>query len=200
MQGSAALLAGQGFHCRAGVVVDEPARSVGIVVWLAAHRQHGPGLYIHHNTHAALGHMVLLHGGGESAFEPVLDLRVDRQRQAVAGHGFLQGLVVGGHVVTPSVFGRQDLAVPAGQFLIVVQLQPPQACVVDIGKAEKPAHKIPLRVDAAGILPDLDAFRVMLLAPVPHGIGHFAADAAAQQAVVRGTHREFLQRFRIVYF
>ena len=50
--------------------------------------------------------MVLLHGGGEGAFQPVLNFCVDGQCQAVAGHSLLQGLVVGGHVVAPGVFGR----------------------------------------------------------------------------------------------
>ena len=106
LQGGAALLTGQGIHRRAGIVIDEPPGRVGVVVRLAAHRQHSPRLHIHHNAHAPLGHMVLLHGGGEGAFQPVLNFCVDGQRQTVAGHGLLQGLVVGGHVVAPGVFGR----------------------------------------------------------------------------------------------
>ena len=81
---------------------------------------------------------------------------------------------------------------------VIVKFQPPQARVVYIGKAQQAAHKISLRVDAAGVLPDLDALGIMLLTPGAHGVGHLAADAAAQQAVVGGADREFFQRFRIV--
>ena len=193
LQRGAALLACQGVHGVADVLVNQGARRVGVVVGLAGHRQHRAGVHVHDDADAPLGHMVLGHSGGKGAFQPVLDVRVDRQRQRVAGHGVHQCLVVGGQVVPPRVLCGQDASVLPGQFVVVAQFQPPQPRIVHIGEAQDPAHKIPLRVNAAGILPDLHALHLVFATPVPHGVGYRPVDAAAQQAVVGAALAEFCQ-------
>ena len=57
---------------------------------------------------------------------------------------------------------------------------------------------MPLRVDAAGILPNLYAVHTVRPAPVPHSVGHRLIHAAAQQAVVGGSLAEFSQRIGVV--
>ena len=135
LQRGAALLAGQGIHSVTDFLIYKGPRRVRVVVGLAGHRQHGPGVDIHHDADAALGYMMLRHSGGQCAFEPVLNVRVDGQRQRAAGHGVHQRLVVRRHIVAPGVLGGQDAPVLPGQFVVVTQLQPPQARVVHVGKA-----------------------------------------------------------------
>ena len=155
-------------------------------------------MYIHNDADTPLGNMMLGHGGGQRAFQPVLDLSVDRQGQRIAGHRIHKGLVVGGHVVAPCVFGGQDAPVLPCQLVIVAQLQPPQPCIVHIGKAEDAAHKISLRVDALGVLSDLNTLHTVVAAPIPDRIGHRLVHAAAQQAIVGGPLAEFCQCFGVV--
>ena len=135
LQRGAALLAGQGIHSVTDFLIYKGPRRVRVVVGLAGHRQHGPGVDVHHDADAALGHMMLRHSGGQCAFEPVLNVRIDGQRQRAAGHGVHQRLVVRRHIVAPGVLGGQDAPVLPGQFVVVTQLQPPQARVVHVGKA-----------------------------------------------------------------
>ena len=103
LQCGAAFLAAQGVHGVADFLIYKSARRIGVVVWLAGHGQHRAGVDVHHDADAPLGDMVLLHGGGQGTFEPMLDVRVDGQRQCVAGYGVHQRLVVGGQVV-PQAF------------------------------------------------------------------------------------------------
>ena len=119
----------------ADFLIYKGPRRVRVVVGLAGHRQHGPGVDVHHDADAALGHMMLRHSGGQCTFEPVLNVRVNGQRQRAAGHGVHQRLVVRRHIVAPGVLGGQDAPVLPGQFVVVTQLQPPQAGVVHVGKA-----------------------------------------------------------------
>ena len=198
LQGGAAFLALQGVHRVTGFLVYKAARRVGVVVRLAGHGQHRAGVYIHNDADTPLGNMMLGHGGGQRTFQPVLDLGIDRQGKRIAGHRIHKGLVVGGHVVAPCVFGGQDAPVLPCQLVIVAQLQPPQPCIVHIGKAEDAAHKIPLRVDALGVLPDLNALHTVVAAPIPDRIGHRLVHAAAQQAIVGGSPAEFCQCFGVV--
>lgn len=155
-------------------------------------------MYIHNDADTPLGNMMLGHGGGQRAFQPVLDLGIDRQGKRIAGHRIHKGLVVGGHVVAPCVFGGQDTPVLPCQLVIVAQLQPPQPCIVHIGKAEDAAHKISLRVDALCVLPDLNALHTVVAAPIPDLHRPRLVHAAAQQAIVGGPLAEFCQCFGVV--
>ena len=198
LQGGAALLALQGVDLLPHGTINKVARAVGVVVRLVCHGKHSAGVDVHHNAHAALRHMMLLHGGGQCAFQPVLNVGVDGQRQAAAGYGFRQRLVVGGHIVAPSVLGGQNLPVRPGQNVVVAQLQPPKPGVVHVGKAQHPAQKIPLGVDALGVLADLYACGTLRKAPAAHGIGSIAPHPAGEQAVVGGAHAQLLQRVGVV--
>ena len=200
LQCGAAFLAAQGVHGVADFLIYKSARRIGVVVWLAGHGQHRAGVDVHHDADAPLGDMVLLHGGGQGTFEPMLDVRVDGQRQCVAGYGVHQRLVVGGQVVPPGVLGGQDAPILPGQFIVVAQFQPPQARVVHIGKAQDAAHKVSFRVDALGVLAYLHAIHAVGRAPVPHGIGHIFIHTAAQKAVVGAALAEFCQCIVIIQF
>ena len=184
LQSGAARLALQRVDGGARFLVDDGARVVGVVVRLDAHGQDGAGVHLHHDAHPAGGDVVFLHGGGQRAFEIALDVGVDGQRQRGAGHRLYQRVVALGHIVAPGVLGGQHPAVCAGQQLVVCQLQAPQAGVVDIGKAQQHPHKIAFRVDALGVLADLDALGPLFGAPGAHRVGGFFVHPALEQAIV----------------
>ena len=200
LQGGAALLSLQGVDLLPHGTINKVARAVGVVVRLVCHGKHRAGVDVHYNAHAALRHMMLLHGGSQRTFQPVLQVCIQGQRQAAAGYGLDQRLVVGGHIVAPSVLGSQNLPVLPGQNVIVAQFQPPKPGVVHIGKAQHPAQKIPLGVNALGVLPDLDARGTLRKAPAAHGIGSLAPHPAGKQTVVGGAHAQLLQRVGVVQF
>ena len=198
LQGLAAGVALQRVHRGAHLPVHDGAGGVGVVVGLDAHGQDGAGVHVHHDAHRAGLHVVLLYGGGQRAFQVPLDVGVDGQRQRGAWGGFHQGAVALGHIVAPGVLGGQHPAVLAGQQVVVLQLQPPQAGVVHVGKAQQYPHKIALRVDALGVLTDLDALGAVFHAPGAHRVGGRFVHPALEQAVVGGAVRKGRQRFFIV--
>lgn len=198
LQGGAAFLPFQRVDLGADLLIHDEARLVGIVVRFGGHGQDRSGLHIHHDAHRAGGHLVLLHRGGEGALQIVLDVGVDGQRQGIARHSLHQCAVMGGHIIAPGVFGGQHPAVFSGQFLIVLQFQPPETLVIHVGEAQDTAHEISLRIDALCVLADLDALGAVFGAPGADCIGHRLVHAAAQQTVVGGAVAELFQRLRIV--
>ena len=100
---------------------------------------------------------------------------------------------MGGHIIPPGIFCSQDGSVPAGQLGVILQFQPPKALIIHIGKTQQAAHKVALRVNALGILQNLDALCVVLRAPGPHGIRQISIHPAAEQAVIAGALAQLLQ-------
>ena len=193
LQGFAAFFPAQGVHLLADGFIHNDARIVGVVIRLGGHGKDRAGIDLHHNAHRTGRHMMLHHGGTERTFQIVLDVRPDGQGDIIPRHGILQGTVMGGHIVPPGIFCSQDGSVPAGQLGVILQFQPPKALIIHIGKAQQTAHKVALRVNALGILQNLDALGVVLRAPGPHGVRQIGIHPAAEQAVIAGALAQLLQ-------
>ena len=193
LQRFAAFFPAQGVHLLADGFIHNGARIVGVVIRLGGHGKDRAGIDLHHNAHRTGRHMMLRHGGTERAFQIVLDVRPDGQSDIISRHSILQGAVMGGHIIPPGIFCSQDGSVPAGQLGVILQFQPPKALIIHIGKAQQAAHKVALRVNALGILQNLDTLRVVLRAPGPHGIRQIGIHPAAEQAVVAGAPAQLLQ-------
>ena len=110
-------------------------RIIGVIVRHGGHSQYCAGIHVLHDDRRAVLYGMLGQCGGKVFFYHRLDIGIQRQYQAVAVLGAGDILIGVGHIGAPCVFGGQDAPVLPGQFVVVAQLQPPQARVVHIGKA-----------------------------------------------------------------
>ena len=133
-------------------------------------------------------------GIAQRVFQVMLDVGVDGQPQAVPLGGEALGLIALFQRVAPGVDGGEHHAVFPGEQVVVFQLQPRDTGVVHIGETQHRGQKLPLRVPAPGVLVDPDAGDAVLLAEIPHPVGHGTVHPVAEQAVVGAPLAEFFQQ------